>query len=528
MLKRIKSNRIFGAVTGQSLVSVIVAAGVGAIVLGFMTDIIAQQGMGQKFLSQKLEISDLTSNLISTFTRPDTCTCQFSANAAINPNSAAYATDLKFDSTAAIGTRQISVKKLFAGCKSGALMPPLIAQDDIALVTSSTLIVKNVKLINLEPTLATADEWQGQWEVSFKVGANSALRSVRPIVVSQKFTVDTITDPTAARITACKGTSTGTGTQNYLSKWTAAPGVLQDSSVFEDAGKVGIGTATPNTRLHVSGGNLSLNNVAGANTNIIVNSTGAANLIKFTQAGLARWDIVGSAWNGGTDDFYISRFNDAGAFVDNSFVLLRASGNLGIATLTPGSKFEVKGATSDNTASVLNVTNQGNVANGLGAGSTPGAAVFGGQSPGQNTQLISNNAVQMTITSAGNVGIGTIPAAPAPKLEVAGPIRSGVQILNNPCAVLGSQGYDGVTGAPLYCSNTGFWKPMSGGPTSTTIYNDVTDSVSLGVHKACFVGGYWAVNGGSYCGVNGSFNGVWTTGVTTTGSPTGCRITCID
>ena len=44
----------------------------------------------------------------------------------------------------------------------------------------------------------------------------------------------------------------GSGTENYISKWTATSG-LQDSDIFEDATGVGIGTSSPEEKLDISG-----------------------------------------------------------------------------------------------------------------------------------------------------------------------------------------------------------------------------------------------------------------------------------
>ena len=73
MTSNIKKNRRPLNRSGQSLVSIIIAAGVGAIVLGFLTDLMIQQGIGQKFLTQKLEINDLTNNIITTFSKSNYC-----------------------------------------------------------------------------------------------------------------------------------------------------------------------------------------------------------------------------------------------------------------------------------------------------------------------------------------------------------------------------------------------------------------------------------------------------------------------
>ena len=100
------------------------------MILGFITDMMVQQGIGQKFLTQKLEINDLTSNLITTFSKANNCTCQFADNAAVNPNFANFA-GLNFNSAVTDGSQRIAIKKLYSGCLGGANAPLLIAEDGV-------------------------------------------------------------------------------------------------------------------------------------------------------------------------------------------------------------------------------------------------------------------------------------------------------------------------------------------------------------------------------------------------------------
>jgi prepilin-type N-terminal cleavage/methylation domain-containing protein len=67
---------------------------------------------------------------------------------------------------------------------------------------------------------------------------------------------------------------------------------------------------------------------------------------------------------------------------------------------------------------------------------------------------------------SGNVGVGT--TGPASKLDVAGTIRPGAVTLGGACSVLGSQGYNSVTGAPVYCNGL-LWSAVGGFGTCTVV-----------------------------------------------------------
>ena len=67
------------------------------------------------------------------------------------------------------------------------------------------------------------------------------------------FTPYNATNP--AGYTTNTGTVTGTGTTNYISKWTSTS-AQGNSLIFDNGTNVGIGTTSPDDKLHVNGGNL--------------------------------------------------------------------------------------------------------------------------------------------------------------------------------------------------------------------------------------------------------------------------------
>lgn len=212
-----KKKQWLGNRSGQGLVSVLIAAAVGVVILGFLADMMADQGRGQKFLTQKIEINDLTNNLITTFSKANICTCQFADSAATNPNFANF-TNLKFNSTIIDGSQRIDIKKVFTGCLGGPNPPLVIAEEGLTLPNTTTGIkVAKIELVNLRPT-GPPNEWQGQWQISFQLGGGSVVRSVKPISVSQNVIINTAApySAVAAMISGCGGVSTGSGTVNFL------------------------------------------------------------------------------------------------------------------------------------------------------------------------------------------------------------------------------------------------------------------------------------------------------------------------
>ena len=149
----------------------------------------------------------------------------------------------------------------------------------------------------------------------------------------------------------------------------------------DSAGFVGIGTANPTAKLHIGGEN----GVDG---------------IRFPDGSLLTSANIGSAGslaNQGT--ITINADTDDNAFGDISLLtgitskmFIKNDGDIGIGTISPGSRLEVKGATDDNTAAAFNATD----------------------SAGTSILYARND---------GNVGIAT--KAPPQALSVAGNIATG-------------------------------------------------------------------------------------------------------
>jgi hypothetical protein len=123
---------------------------------------------------------------------------------------------------------------------------------------------------------------------------------------------------------------TGTGTTNYISKWTSGS-AIGNSQVFDDGTYVGIGTASPMAKLHVVGtilaeSTLSFNSIASiyqnSNSNLVINNPG--------------WGLVGR----GID------ITAPGAITiqpGSSFGTYFTAGNVGIGTTSPSQILHVTG-----------------------------------------------------------------------------------------------------------------------------------------------------------------------------------------
>jgi hypothetical protein len=164
------------------------------------------------------------------------------------------------------------------------------------------------------------------------------------------------TVPTAARITACEGVSSGSGTVNYLPKWSSVPGVIEDSVIYQDplnGNNMGIGTATPFGTLEVNGG---IRSKKGLPNNFDLSQRGFV----FEQDGDSGMFSVGGNTSSNSDLVFMA---------DNAErVRIANNGNMGIGTTNPQSKLEVNGeARIGNTGVACSGANEGAVRYNSGA-----------------------------------------------------------------------------------------------------------------------------------------------------------------
>ncbi|HWN09896.1 MAG TPA: tail fiber domain-containing protein [Pyrinomonadaceae bacterium] len=106
--------------------------------------------------------------------------------------------------------------------------------------------------------------------------------------------------------------ATGTGTTNRLAKWVDSTGTLSDSIVTETSGNLGIGTATPQDKLHLNGGGI---RVEGSGSQFLAIAPSSAPSV-----------VNGVDLRSGTGgDVRIGSFNDTNAFGGAAFQLFSDS-----------------------------------------------------------------------------------------------------------------------------------------------------------------------------------------------------------
>lgn len=144
------------------------------------------------------------------------------------------------------------------------------------------------------------------------------------------------------------GTVKGTGTTNYLPKFTAS-GTIGDSQIFDNGTNVGIGTTSPSGAFHISGTTKSVlvENQGGSTIGMTLKSTRSGwfqsiNIFGGTSIANGQQMQFGQYDNGKM--FFFNSGNFPIGFYTNGTekLSITASGNVGIGTTTAGARLDVR------------------------------------------------------------------------------------------------------------------------------------------------------------------------------------------
>ncbi len=282
----------------------------------------------------------------------------------------------------------------------------------------------------------------------------------------------------------------GSGTTNYVAKFTSASEV-GNSAVYENSGKVGIGTTSPSVQLHLDS--------ASGNTGLRLNSTAADGdvYIGMDIDGIRKFSV-------GVDDSDEDKFKiGTGGLSTNVRLAIDANGSVGVGTTTPDAKLAVADggikATDDSTSAIGVqgiVTTAASTTHGgwFESASNAGRGVYGNATSGSGTTYGGY------FRSASTSGIGVYGyASQSSGSTIGGWFKS---YSSSGKAVQGEA--SSATG-----TNYGGYFTSAGDNSAVAVYGEATNS-GVGVVN---YGGQFQADGASGVGVQGRADGDAGTGV---------------
>jgi hypothetical protein len=295
--------------------------------------------------------------------------------------------------TLALTSNLSSYLPLTGGTLTGSLTAPTF----IATTNTSTYI-------NINSTAVSGTNWSinssndGNLYLAVNGGSGYGLRISNANKVDFGSTIGngtyTYTFPAATGTIAL-----GTGTTNYVSKWTGT-NTIGNSLIWDNGTNVGIGNTNTSYTLDVSG---------------TVRATGYFALTTTSDAyaiqGTLSWNSArGTVLSGKTASvFDVAIYGAAGqALITNptgTSVISFPSGNVGIGTSSPSVKLDVGGASNADSTGRFAKTGEGSLL--LGGNRSTSNCPYIGSENNFDFAFITNNTERMRITSGGNVLIGT-------------------------------------------------------------------------------------------------------------------------
>ena len=189
----------------------------------------------------------------------------------------------------------------------------------------------------------------------------------------------------------------------YYASPTTAYGSLSYSEKMrlDSSGNVGIGTASPASRLHVY--------TAGTNKLTLDSPAANDNRLDFAKVGTVKWSMYSPA---SSNDLRMYDHQTVG-----DVVTFASGGNVGIGTASPSNKLDVVGVIRATNGSII--ANTGATVNAQfilsDNGTNKWQTYYDASAGSYNIYSTTASSVRLSIDSSGNVGIGT--ASPSAKLE---------------------------------------------------------------------------------------------------------------
>ncbi len=206
------------------------------------------------------------------------------------------------------------------------------------------------------------------------------------------------------QIATVQGSLSGSGTVNYLTKWTPSGTALGNSQLFDNGTNIGIGTGTPVESLELY--------KSGSNPVVLFHSSGVSSYKLGSDGNIFKLAAMDNGFGGHTGDF---------AANDSQVLSIINNGNVGVGNVAPGHKLSVGNATSDGqSVTIRGYSNIGNWKGGGAFGYTSGAVILGelsgvAQIGGHNSSLGAWSDLYIN-SGGGNVGFGN--AAPTAKVHI--------------------------------------------------------------------------------------------------------------
>ena len=207
----------------------------------------------------------------------------------------------------------------------------------------------------------------------------------------------------------------GSGTDNYVSKFTAS-GSIGNSLIFDNGSSVGIGTTSPQAKLHSNSDILTgyfQNGTNGIYDALKITNNTASNNLSGNSARIQFYNNANNSTNllgasirsvnvdyGWASDLILSSVQNNGyaSQTVNDAIWIKSNGNVGIGTTTPATKLDIVSTTNDGFDSII--VRPTNLTQTLSIG-------WQGISASLNYIVNAGASERMRITSSGNVNINT-------------------------------------------------------------------------------------------------------------------------